>query len=107
MSKGKFEAQDEQAMNLANRVHKQERSSEDQGIDPCKNPHPCTGETWSAAESRRRILWTVLQVACCILVAVLLVAALLDPAVVVHLVNAGVLACGIVAAVKIDRFLRR
>ena len=54
----------------------------------------------------RRILWTIVQVLSCVLVAALFVAALLDPAFVVHLVNVGVLACGITAALIVDRWLR-
>lgn len=56
-----------------------------------------------AAEQRRQMLWTVIQVLCCILVAVLFVAALMDPSFVTFLVNMGVLVCGMAAAVLIDR----
>lgn len=54
----------------------------------------------------RQMLWTVIQVLSCILVAALFVVALMEPGFVVHLVNVGVLACGIVAAVLIDRKVR-
>ena len=54
----------------------------------------------------RRILWTIVQVLSCVLVAALFVAALMDPGFVVHLVNVGVLACGITAALIVDRWLR-
>ena len=46
-------------------------------------------------------------VAACIVVAVLCVLALKHPGLVIWLVNAAVLSCGIVAAVKIDRWIRR
>ncbi len=59
-----------------------------------------------AAELRRGILLTTIQVLSCILVAALFVAALMDSTIVMFLVNAGVLVCGMVAAVKIDRAIR-
>ena len=57
----------------------------------------------TAAELRRQMLWTTIQVLCCILVAALFVAALMDTAIVMFLANVGVLICGMVVAVKIDR----
>lgn len=92
MSKKEFEKQDEEVMDMVNRA---------QG----KNA-PERGDTVKAYY-HRQILWTALQVAGCILVAVLLVAVLLDPSILVHLVNAGVLACGMTVAVLIDRYLKR
>ena len=59
-----------------------------------------------AAERRRQMLWATIQVLSCILVAALFVAALMDTAIVVFLANVGVLVCGMVAAVKIDRAIR-
>lgn len=60
-----------------------------------------------AAECRRRILLTAIKVMFCVLIGCLFVAALVDPGFVVHLVNIGVLVCGCVAAVIVDRFMRR
>lgn len=64
-----------------------------------------SGDT-EAAELRRGILLTTIQVLSCILVAALFVAALMDSSIVTFLANAGVLVCGMVAAVKIDRAIR-
>ena len=66
----------------------------------------CCGEG-PGAKAKRRLFWPVLQVVCCVLVAVLFVTALLEPGFVVYLVNVGVLACGIVAALIVDRRVRR
>lgn len=60
-----------------------------------------------AAECRRRILLTAIKVMVCVLIGCLFVAAMVDPGFVVHLVNIGVLVCGCVAAVIVDRFVRR
>lgn len=60
-----------------------------------------------AAELRRGILLTTIQVLSCVLVAALFVAALIDPSIVMFLVNVGVLVCGMVAAVLIDRAIRK
>ena len=96
MSQQEFEQQDAQAMRVANREGKE-------GERPV-----CDGKSMDAeqAELRRQILWTAIQVLSCVLVAVLFVAALLDEGVVVHLTNLGVLSCGIVAAILIDRAVR-
>lgn len=59
-----------------------------------------------AAELRRGILLTAIQVLSCVLVAVLFVAALIDSSIVVFLVNVGVLVCGMVAAILVDRAIR-
>ena len=59
-----------------------------------------------AAELRREILLTAIQVLSCILVAALFVAALMDASFVTFLVNIGVLVCGMVAAILVDRAIR-
>lgn len=98
MSKNEFKKQDEQVIGMVN------HTAGTDAREGMKNPRTADTE---AACKQRRILLTVIQVLSCILVAALLVTALMDPELVVHLVNVGVLACGIVAAVAIDRQLRR
>ena len=93
MSQKEFEKQDEQVIGLVNHTADKARKKKQIAAD-------------EAAYSRRRILWTTIQVLSCILVALLFVAALLDPGIVVHLVNIGVLTCGIVAGIAVDRQLR-
>ena len=67
------------------------------------------------AEEKRKVKKVKIQeavralvlVAVCVLVAVLLVAAHFAPDVVIWIVNGGVLCCGIVAALIVDRWIRR
>lgn len=96
MSKNEFEKQDEQVMGMVNHT-----AGKEEGM---KVPQEADTE---AAYCQRRILLTVIQVLSCILVAVLLVAALIDPGIVVHLVNVGVLTCGVVAGFIVGRQVRR
>ena len=105
MSQKEFEQQDEQVIGLVNHTPvKSEPSHGENEPNHGKGVEMCSTE---AAYSQRRILWTVIKVLGCILVAAVFVAALLNPRIVVHLVNIGVLTCGIVAAITIDRHLRR
>ena len=97
MSKNEFEKQDEQVIGMVN------HTAGTDAREGMKNPRTADTE---AAYNQRRILLTVIQVLSCILVAAILVAALMDPEVVVHLVNVGVLTCGVVAGITIDRQLR-
>ena len=98
MSQQEFEQQDQQAMRIANR-EQQKRSAV---VAAGKN----TARNAKAAEAQRQVLLTAIQVLSCVLVAALFVAALVDAAIVVFLTNVGVLVCGMVAAVKIDRAVR-
>ena len=68
----------------------------------CVNPQ----SNAKAADLRRQILLTAIQVLSCILVAALFVVALMDGSFVTFLVNAGVLVCGMVAAILVDRAIR-
>lgn len=100
MSQQEFEQADEQVLSMVNdHAHPDAKKAAEK---ICCNPDANA----RAAEQRRRILWTVLQVVCCVLVAALFVAALLDPSFVMVLVNAGVLVCGMVAAILVDRSCR-
>lgn len=101
MSQQEFEQADDQVLSMVNdHAHPDAKKAAEKIC--CANP----AENARAAEQRRRILWTVLQVLCCVLVAALFVAALLDPSFVMVLVNAGVLVCGMVAAILVDRSIR-
>ena len=62
---------------------------------------------WLRKQKTRERISTGVCVAVCVLVAVLLVSANFLPGILIWIVNAGVLCCGIVAAVKIDRAVRR
>ena len=61
---------------------------------------------WLRKQKLRAGISAGVCVVICLLVAVLLVAASFFPNIVIWVVNAGVLCCGIVAAVKIDRAVR-
>ena len=93
MSQQEFDMQDQEAIQLANREPQK------------KSVVALEEETRDAREMelQRRMLWTAIQVVLCVIVAVLFVAALIDTSTVVFLANVGVLVCGMVAAVKIDR----
>ena len=97
MSQKEFEQQDEQVFGMVNRMPIK--------TEPNHKEQAEMGST-EAADCRRGILCTTIQVLSCVLVALLFVAALLDPRIVVHLVNIGVLTCGIVAGIVVDRRLR-
>ncbi len=98
MSQQEFEQQDQQAMRIANREQQKKCAAVAAGRNASRDAR--------AAEAQRRMLWTAIQVLSCVLAATLFVAALMDTAIVVFLANAGVLVCGMVAAVKIDRAVR-
>lgn len=57
-------------------------------------------------EKSRRRLGVVLRVLVSILLGAFFVAVLIKPSLILWLVNAGVLCCGIVAAISIDRYCR-
>ena len=95
MSQQEFDQQDEQAMRIANRKS-----------EPKEGALLNQVSDTDVAELRRRILWTTIQILSCILAAALFVAALMDQAFVVFLVNAGVLVCGMTVAVLVDRAIR-
>lgn len=101
MSQKEFDQADEQVMSVANDHAHPAAKRTAEGI--C-NAKPSANVY--AAELRRQILVTTIQVLSCVLVAALFVAALMDPSIVVFLANLGVLICGMVAAVKIDRAVR-
>ena len=59
------------------------------------------------SRKRREVFGVSVRVAICVAVACVLVAAMFVPELQIWIVNAGVLFCGIVAAVMIDRWYRR
>ena len=74
-----------------------------------------TGDDYAAEKAaedywrKRRRQYTVSTVVCvvvCSLIAAMLLMVLFDPSSVVQIVNIGVLSCGIVAGIKIDRWIR-
>lgn len=72
--------------------------------DACK----CGADhTWIRKRKIREGISAGICVAVCLLVAVLLVAANFLPDILIWVVNGGVLCCGIVAAVKLDRLISR
>lgn len=92
---------------------------------PKVDPDPCSGtaktepiadwyerkkrekEAIARQEKNRRRVCLALRVILCLLLGAFFVAVLVAPALVIWLVNAGVLCCGIVAAIAIDRYRRR
>lgn len=81
-------------------------------------PDPCCSTAWCERQERekeaiarheknRRRACLALRIILCLLIGAFFVAVLVEPALVIWLVNAGVLCCGIVAAIAIDRYRRR
>ena len=103
MTQAEFDKQDEQAMRVANRVPTAGKNAmtESQATE-----NSCSGQS-NRAEKIRRHLWTGLRVTICAVIAALLLVAMVDPNMVVHLANLGILSCGITAAIIIDRHFRR
>lgn len=58
------------------------------------------------SRKRREVFGVSVRVAICVAVACVLVAAMFAPELLIWIVNAGVLCCGIVAAIMIDRWRR-
>ena len=99
MSQQEFDQPDAQVIGMVeNHAHPDAKKAAEKICSICADTQ--------AAELRREILLTTIQILSCILVAALFVATLIDPAIIVFLVNAGVLVCGMVAAVKLDRAIR-
>lgn len=93
---------------VAEEIAEQMLQPEDPERIHCDDTCQCgANPDWNQNQKTREGISTGVCVAACLLVAVLLVAAKLFPAIVSWVVNAGVLCCGIVAAVKIDRAVRR
>lgn len=89
------------AENITEQLLRPEEPERKCNDDTCKcGPNP----DWIRKKKLRAGISTGVCVAICLLVAVLLVAAKFFPDIVCWVVNVGVLCCGIVAAVKLDRF---
>ena len=109
MSQQEFERENQEAMDLANRKWKCAGRIATSPAAPRNDRYamkvaPCSH---SRAEQVRQMLWTAIQILSCILAAVLFIAALMDPGFVVFLANAGILICGMAAAVLTDRLVSR
>lgn len=73
----------------------------------CYDEEPELVQMWNRKLKIRETISTGVCVAVCLLVAVLLVVANFLPDILIWIVNGGVLCCGIVAAVKLDRLISR
>ena len=104
MTQAEFDKQDEQAMRVANRDLK--TAGKNAKAESQATENYCSGQN-NRAEKLRRHLWTCLRVTICAVIAALLLVAMVDPKMVVHLVNLGILSCGITAAIIVDRHIRR
>ena len=71
----------------------------------CDNDEDRLIQTWERKRKFRETIRTGICVAVCLLVAVLLVVANFIPNILIWIVNGGVLCCGVVAAVKLDRLI--
>lgn len=91
---------------------------EETGNGPHTEPDPCCSTAWCERQERekeaiarheknRRRACLALRIILCLLIGAFFVAVLVEPALVIWLVNAGVLCCGIVAAIAIDRYRLR
>ena len=101
MSQQEFDRANQEAMDLANH-----RSGMMDGKHIYSARQGKVAAKDVKAEQVRQMLWTVIQILSCILVASLFIAALMDPSFVVFLANAGILICGMTAAVLVDRMAR-
>ena len=119
MSQQELEQGDQEVMGIVNEhAHPDTAAVADEITEQLLRPEEpertCSGDTckcganpdWLRKQKTREQISTGVCVAVCVLVAVLLVAASFFPNIVIWVVNAGVLCCGIVAAVKCDRFIR-
>ena len=110
---GGNERQDQEAMALANKEKRTAtspadlRNGKEVGSDKTVGVDRTAEQNRRKCEAARLRLWLFLKIFLCALVAVLFVAALLDPNMVPAVANLGVLSCGCVAVVSIDRHFRR
>ena len=104
MSQQEFDRADEQVIGVVeSHAHPDAKKRAEKickGEQKVATQDDSAGDT-QAAELRRGILLTAIQVLSCILVA-----ALMDASFVTFLVNIGVLVCGMVAAILVDRAIR-
>lgn len=125
MSQKEFEQQDEQVMDMVNGHSAPEATAAaEQIVETVKTPvmegegtenirNPKKEREWHRAGGnlfrknyRIAILRLVLFVTACLCIAAALVAAWYVPALLIWVVNVGVLACGVAAAMEIQRFVR-
>lgn len=125
MSQKEFEQQDEQVMDMVNGHSAPEATAAAEQIVETVNTTLEESEDQKHAsnletdmERHRKAEWfrkkklianlrLVLFVTACLCVAAALVAAWYVPALLIWVVNVGVLACGVAAAMEIQRFVRR
>ena len=95
MSEERMSELDQEVIRVANKEKKAE---------PITAPAGMRIDVRSARKSRVR--WTTIKVLICILIAALFVVALVDPGFVRYMAIVGILVCGMVAAITVDRFVR-
>ena len=110
-----FEKKDQEVMNLVNKGRATGLNNETAAAS--EQPHEdktmgaCLDAGMQRAHRQRVMvqerLRLILNVFLCLLIAVAFLVAMVNPAAVVIVTNAGVLCCGCVIAVIVDRFFRR
>lgn len=123
MSEKEFERADQEAMALVNRsatpeakacaeelaVSLRTQTQEEIAEVEAKKRHQEAveeGERLMREYRRKKKIRTTICVAACVVIAAILMVARFVPSFVVWIVNIGILSCGIVAAINIDRYCR-
>lgn len=111
MTQNQFEAADQEAMDLANRVTKPTTGETERITDVLTSPAVahgcCTAKYVRKANRARELLWAALKVVFCVAVTFALMVVLARPEYLVHLVNLGVVISCVVGGIIIDRAVRR
>lgn len=112
MSQQELEQTDQEVMDMVNRsAAPGAKRRADQIEDAINGPTPeegagCEVDRLHKKYCRKRKIRTAMCVMACVLIAAVLLAVLLAPEILVWVVNIGVLCCGIVAGIAIDRLCR-
>ncbi len=114
MTQNQFEAADQEAMDLANRVTKPPAGETERNTDVLTSPavaHECCTDPYEKyirkANRARELLWAALKVVLCVAVTFALMVALARPEYLEHLANLGIVICCVAGGIVIDRAVRR
>lgn len=107
MSDVEFESADREVMEVVNKTASPAATAAAEKIVKAVTAAP--KPTSPAATTKKYVaaVYLAFRTVLCVIVAAFFLAMLVDPALEIWVVNFGVLACGIAAAIGIDRYLRR
>ena len=118
MSQAEMERDDQEVMGIVNEHAHPEAaaaaeeiadafSDEEARAEEAKYREECKkAEIWIRRQKQKETFSAITFVAVCLMAVVALLLALYVPGALIWVVNVGVLACGIAAAVKIDKYIR-